>query len=158
MEVGWRGLLAAPLCLFAILPLSSAARPSSMSEYRGHITATRNQAVSLSVREGNGRNTRAVFSVDRVELICDSAFRRRSFGPTRLRFVTPGVFEGQRYRRLGDGNWSYYEVKGRLLRDGRAKGYIYYLQDSYGPTETSGPTCTSGGQLYLTWRARRTPR
>lgn len=157
----WR-LSLGVLCagVVAVLPLTADARPAvAHHEYNGYLVGDPQvRSISLEVRRRGETNVRALFKVEDLELICDGGLRRRTFGPDRLNFMSSTVFQVHRYERLGDGNWSYYEVKGRLLGDGRAKGYVYYLQDSYGAADTASPECNTGGQLYLRWRAGRTGR
>jgi len=152
----WRLSLGTCLGILSVLPLTADAKPAvTTHEYSGHLIGDPNfRSISLEVRERGGANVQARFSVEDLELICDGGFRHRTFGPDRFEFVATTVFHSQRYKRLRDGNWSYYEVKGRLLPNGHAKGYVYYLQDSYGAAEAAGPECSTGGQLYFHWRAK----
>jgi hypothetical protein len=142
-----------------LLPLTADARPVVSTQYGGHLVGSPDvRSISLNVTTVRQNNTRAKFTVKGLPLLCEGGSREQTFGPTHFKFVGAAVFHGQRYVRLGDGNWSYYEVKGRMLRGGRAKGYVYYLMDSYGPAEEARPDCNTGGQLYYPWRAKRVRR
>jgi hypothetical protein len=141
--------------------LTYASAPSALraaTEYQGHLLGSHSQAIRFDVKRRDGQSLRAEFTVRNLPLVCEDGLDHQTFGPDSLRFVSADVFQGQRYRRLGDGQWSYYEVKGHILKNERARGYVYYSQDSHGPPEAENPDCNTGGQLYDRWRARRGER
>lgn len=151
-----KAVIAALLASAAVVPLAATATTTDTRGFRGHFVGEDDRtAVAFEIRRRGGKNLTAQFRVRGLSLVCNGTFPNRNFGPDRFKFIGPRMFQGQRYERLGEGNWSYYEVQGRLLGRGRATGYVYYVQDSYGDPESAPPDCNTGGQLYDRWLARR---
>jgi hypothetical protein len=150
------------LMLLVVLVLGVALEATASADgraihYRGSLLGYRGSSIDLKVTRSDGHNVRARFQAEGVELVCDDgSFPATDMLPRRFDFVASDVFEGQRYASSASGDWSYYEVKGRLLGARRASGYLYFIDDPYDPPGTENrPECSTGGQLYLYWTAKR---
>lgn len=148
-------LLGTTLLIAAFIPLTASAGSDRSRAYVG--IGYGQEIVRFEVRRQGRTNTSARFKAENAGLVCeDSTFPRIDFPPIKLPFLSPTVFQGQRYERKRNGDWSYYEVKGRLVGPRRAIGYLYYIEDPFDPPGTENrPECSTGGQLYHTWKARR---
>jgi hypothetical protein len=148
---------AASVLLVALIPIGANAKPDLSRGYVGTLVGYGERNVRFEVPHWSGTNAKVRFKAEGVELVCDdNSSREVDFSAIRLPLVSRTVFQGQRYRRRPNGDWSYYEVKGRLLGPRRAIGYLYYVEDPFDPPGSENrPECSTGGQLYLTWKARR---
>jgi hypothetical protein len=136
-----------------------------VSTYAGRLVGYPADQIDIRVVGRPGRPATARFTANDVELVCETgqastSFPRIDLPSIRVSFRNRDTFQGQRYRRSESGDWAYYEVKGRLgTQDRGAHGYLYFLQDPFDPPpQPNRADCSTGGQLYLTWTARRTGR
>lgn len=145
-------------CMGSSLAVAGTEQGTATSDYAGVLSgASRDKTIHFTVERRGGKNVRALFRATEVPLVCeDGTFPRIRQPVMKIRFLSRTVFQGQRYERDVDGDWSYYEVKGRLKGDGRAVGYLYYIEDPFDPPGTENePECSTGGQLYAGWKAER---
>ncbi len=109
--------------------------------------------IRFDVERRAGKNLRASFEARNVQLVCeDDTFPFVDFPRLSFRFLGPRVFQGQYYERQPNGDYTYYEVKGRLLSRGRAAGYLYYRDEPFDPRGTEERNECSTDQ---NWRAQR---
>lgn len=143
--------------LVALIPVAADANPDRSREYLGAVVGDREKNVRFEIPRQGRKNAKVRFTAERVELVCeDNSFPEVDFPAIRLPLVNRTTFQGQRYRRRPNGDWSYYEVKGRLLGSRRAIGYLYYIDEPFDPPGSENrPECSTGGQLYLPWKAKR---
>jgi len=147
-------------CCVGLVLVPAVATPATEDKtraYLGSLDANRHKGVEFRVSGSRTENLTARFRVERVDLVCeDGTFPEVDLGPITAEFIDSRAFQEQRYRREANRDWSYFEVKGRLIGQGRARGYIYYVEDPYDPPGTPNrPECNTGGGLYYSWTAER---
>lgn len=153
------GLVGSTLAVVCVLPFTGRAKTAAF-EYTGVQIGSGKENVEFRVtRSARGANLRVRFDASDVSLVCKGdqfRFPEVDVPAISLPFRDTSVFQGQRYKREGNGDWTYYEVKGRLLGHRRAIGYLYYIEDPFDPPRAEDRSeCSTGGQLYQGWKARR---
>lgn len=148
------------VALAPVLPLTADAEGNRTESYTGVQIGSGEENVRFRVRQDSkGVNLTARFEATDVSLVCKGdhfTFPEIDVPAIKLPFLSPTVFQGQRYKRRRNEDWSYYEVKGRLLGSRRAIGYLYYIEDPFDPPGTEDEAeCSTGGQLYQRWKAKR---
>lgn len=158
-----RGAALIAVALVLVLALLLIGAPAGAGD-RGEISYAgkllgypRPDDIRFDVERQADKNLRVSFEARNVQLVCeDDTFPYVDFPRLSFRFLGPRVFQGQRYERQPNGDWTYYEVKGRLRSNGRALGYLYYIEEPYDPPGTENRAeCSTGGQLIAPWRAER---
>lgn len=104
--------------------------------------------------EDVGQRRRIEFQLEKLDFVCeDGVTRPTTLGSTGVRFISGRVFYKERVRNQTGPfeRSSIYEVKGRLISGGTAKGWITYVE--YDDTSVE---CNSNGRVF--WEAERTPQ
>lgn len=142
------------LAVLAIgVPVAAQAVASAKPDYRGRIGGYAVSSVKFQFQGGDSSPQKVSFRATKVVLACETELSRADLGPISLRFDSPNSFEGASYSAAADGTERYFKVRGELLPDGRAKGYIYYFED-HPETTPYEADCSTAGARYG-WRARR---
>ena len=149
--------LALVLTAAVVVPSAGGGDRQDVSYVGQLVNYNRPNDIRFSVERRGGENVRALFEARDIPLVCENDTGPDiDFPPRSFRFLGPRVFQGQHYERQPNGDFSYYEVKGRLRSGGRATGYLYYLDEPYDPRGTEERVeCSTGGQLYIQWSAQR---
>lgn len=149
-------MLALLLAMLLIGPAAGGG-PREQISYVGKLDGyKRFKDIRFTIERQGDRNLSASFKARDVPLVCDNTFPDMDFPRVRFPFLGRRVFQGQHYERQPNGDFTYYEVKGRLLSGGRAAGYLYYLDRPFDPPGTEDRlACSTGGGLYIYWQARR---
>jgi hypothetical protein len=118
----------------------------------GFVSDAQSQAI-LTVPSDPRRGERIRFRVKNLEIACDDGTTpRANIAPIRARLRNRTEFRGERYRIASPGQ-SFFQVKGRLLRGGRAAGRILYIDDNNDALPGAGPDC--GTHRRRNWTAER---
>jgi hypothetical protein len=150
LPVRWAFLLA----LVSICPAGAAFGESSSVEpdYAGSFADGSDAVIRFDVQRSNGVREKVELEALAVELACsDGSSQRASFQPATFRFRTKNVFYARK-RSFNDdiGSSSVYEVRGRLIPGGTARGYLAHeRQYSFG----FPPNCATNGRLR--WAAEK---
>lgn len=125
--------------------------------YRGEVFGGQDDPVRLEQVDRRSAPDRWTFTVRRLDLVCeDGSIPVKSLDGLRLRPIGDDILAGQRYRGHPDAGWSYFEVRATLKARGQIRGYLYYTENGYDPPGSSvKPSCNTGSQLYLSWKASR---
>jgi hypothetical protein len=153
------------LVLFGILGLAAVliAPPdrvrAARSHYRGTAVGDARAKVSFRVRtDEQGQPTRAGFRYENVQIYYeDGTTSRHSNPPVMFRFKNPRVFHNE-YSNATGSLTSFYEVRGRLLPGGRAKGYLVHVVDFRNPPLPgfdAFPDWSTHGRVYWTAKLGR---
>lgn len=139
-----------------LLPLFVAeGRPLLNPQYRGEIRFDRTAEILLKVKSGGNR---VVFQAQDVKIYCDDRETRTTIGPVSTRLRPDGTFEWDEYV-LGGGSFaendqSFRWVQGKLLGDGRARGFVFSMTDPWDPPDgANAAECSTFGER--SWKAQR---
>lgn len=156
LRQGRIALVLATLFAAAVAVSPSAGAGTVPREYRGTFVADPAATVAFRV-ERKGARRFVVFEADNVEMACDDGtVERVNIVPDAFPLRRDGLFRGIHYSNTTVIQ-GYYEVKGRLLGGGRAKGSILllgdYLDHPSFPPGSGIPDCSTFGRR--TWSAER---
>ncbi len=149
------GLLITAASLVVTLALSGLADGSGRTpDYEGNAIFDRNSRVAFELIGSEGSRKKVRFRAPGLRLFCDGgATPRINPEPINARFTGPRTFKGERYI-VGQTQQIFYQVKGRLLSNGRAAGSILYIDDLINQEEPVPPgDCSTQGRTP--WRADR---
>lgn len=134
------------------LLLASSAQGAQGRSYSGTVIGDPSATVSFEVRTNQkGKPKHANFQYANVQIFYDDGTVERSSAPPFLfDFRNTRSFHGELFTEQAN-LWAYYEVKGRLLPKGRAKGYLVDLVNY----STNLPDWSTHGQVR--WTAQRVP-
>jgi hypothetical protein len=149
-------LLAAGVALGA---LASDVEPAEARErqYSGTVVGDPLATVNLTVEVRRGKPRSAIFGATDVQLFYDDGTTaRESRLPRNGSFVGRRVFRYQEFE-LTESASFFYEVQGRLLAGGRAKGYLLYMAN-YHEQAGAGSQMLPDGSTHgrVRWTASRT--
>lgn len=140
----------------AVVPLA-AADPLRTATYRGALNDDPEASVAFELTTRAGVPTKAKFEADRFPILCegDAAPLRISHPRVTVEFLGPRVFEGRVIPPPRGGLTELFKLQGRLLGDGRARGFIFYSRDGYDPPDEpeNDAECSTDG--LLRWTADR---
>lgn len=154
---GFAVAVAAVVLVCAVAPNFAVSAQSG--SYQGTVVGDASATVSFQVETGkSGKRKRAVFQAAKVQVFCDDGLaQRETFLPIHLRFRNGKVFRGEDYFiEPGTIYQTYYEVSGRLLSGGRARGTIVFISNVFDPPGTApapNPDCSTGQEVA--WTAQR---
>jgi len=158
------------LCVLALVILNAASSEeaaagatetsgsgSRADEYAGPLSGQSRGRIELEVQRGPGGGRKVGIDVRRLDYHCEFGTRPTHFGLLADEVTANGRFEGLLAVGTTDSE-THIElslVEGRLLPDGRARGYVFSYYDPIDPG-SDGPNqseCSSDGKVR--WQARR---
>lgn len=123
-------------------------------DYTGQLLKHPEGTVGFEFAEGGGRRIR--FGAEGIPLTCDDGTSQPALPvPLDIRIRRNGRFTEENYHIDGSGTEEYFEVGGRLLGQGRAKGFVFLLFDPDDGPSVHYPDCSTLGRLR--WTAERVP-
>lgn len=146
------GVSVAGMCFGLVMNAVAGTKESTSHTYEGEVS--RGEPLSLRVTKVDGRNSSAKISV-RLTLLCEDGTNRGvRIPPLRARFVSETGFTGQRYTESPSGDWTFFEVRGRVRdRVDEARGILYYIEEPFDPPPADEPDCAVSGS-EAEWEAR----
>lgn len=143
------------LCVLVVLvPAAVVARPLQNPDYTGHGRFDRQVRVAFKVGRSEAGQQRVTFAASNVKQICDDGTSRVDFNPVRARLNKRDEFERVVY--FGDEadpvmDQEFYWVKGKLLPERRAKGFIFSMFDPWDPPGSANAAeCSTFGRVRWT--------
>lgn len=153
-----RGALIALTALIWLVPLASAGSVSKRS-YEGALSSDSAAPIEATVVMRGGEPRRATFQVQSFPFICegDDSPRQKDSPVIEAAFNGGRVFEGRLYGPPGASNEAgeMFKVQGKMLSDGRLKGFFFWFFDPEDYPENF-PECSTDG--LLRWTAERVLR
>ncbi|HYU61914.1 MAG TPA: hypothetical protein VEK39_14240 [Solirubrobacterales bacterium] len=124
------------------------------AEYRGVFVEDPMAAIRFTIEQIPGQGRVVTFYAENVLRHCDNGTDERlTFNPVTFRLRRDQSFAGVRYAST-DEYQVFYEVNGRLLSDGHAKGHIIEYEDAIAnPSLPTQPDCSTFGKRN--WTAER---
>jgi hypothetical protein len=149
---------------FVFVPLLLAAFPggaagATKTHYSGTVVGDPSAMVSFDVRKGKqGKPDYAAFEYANVLIFFEDGTTGRNSVPAfRFGFQTARIFHRE-FTDASVAGSSFYEVKGRLLSGGRARGYFVDVANFYSPPPPGfepRPDWSTHGRVH--WKAKRSP-
>lgn len=149
-----RSLLGVAICLVAATAAAETSE-ARIRDYSGHVVGDPDAAVSFRVKIADGERKRATFRAENIVVPCDDGTSERStFPPLSVAFRGRNAFRGDDYL-FSSTVEQYYEIAGRLLSRGRAKGFLFFISDQSDPPDDPAFFADCSTAAKVRWTARR---